>query len=341
MAKIQELLEGKDERIDYGEIIKKFPWIVEKNQKCILSPDSDGLLCGLFMSHFLDWQIKGFYDNGKLMLLQNGISATECVFLDTEIFRKNIRSVGHHIVLYNSNKIPESWDNFDNCIQTNNMRSHDGLHTFRLKYPLATIHLLIGILGSRIKVEIPPSAICALLFTDGVYQVLFKYPENVLNWLQYLRANEKGSSLYIVFGNERYSVFGLMQAMNEFFRKRDKISIRGERGDLLRVSDTDGSPCNIAATGDTYGIDQDAVRRVEQFIKLLEELTAWDYKQDSWAWTNMDLYRFTKRSFKQDELRVNGQNFQDMVRRNPLSWAMTENTNIEYTLEEPDRITEC
>jgi len=338
MARIQELLEGRDERIDYGEIVKKFPWIVEKNQKCILGPDSDGFLCGLFVSNVLGWQIKGFYDNGKLMLLQNGISATECVFLDTEIFRKDIRSVGHHMVLYNSNNIPESWDNFDNCIQPNNIRGYDGLHTFRLKYPLATIHLLMGMVGSQIKIEVPESAICPLLFTDGVYKNLFSYPENILNWLKYLRADEEGRILNSIFGNDIYSVFGLMQAMDEFFRKRDKISIRGERGDLLRLSDTDGSPCNIVATGDSYRINEDAMRRVEQFIKLLAELTGWVYKQDAWTWVNMDLYRFTKRSFEQDELRVNGQNFQDMLQRNPLSWAMSSNTNIEYTLEEPDRM---
>ena len=50
MAKIQNLLEGKDEQINYHEVLEKYPWIAKKNQKCILSPDSDGLLCGLFMS---------------------------------------------------------------------------------------------------------------------------------------------------------------------------------------------------------------------------------------------------------------------------------------------------
>ena len=339
MARIQELLEGREERIDYNAIVSRFPWILEREQHCILSPDSDGLLCGLFMSHFLGWQIKGFYD-GKIMVLENGTSASNCIFLDVEIFRNNIRSVGHHMVLYNKNAIPENWSNFDNCIQPNNLRNYDGYKDFRLKYPLATIHLLMGIIGSRIEVEVPESAICPLLFTDGVYKNLFSYPENILNWLTFLGADEEESSLHSIFGNNIYSVVTLMQAMDGFFRRRDKITIKKERGDRLRLSDRDGSPYNIVATGDTYGIDQDAVRRIEQFIKLLAELTGWDYKQDSWAWANMDLYRFTKRSFEQDGLRVNGQNFQDMVRRNPLSWAMSSNTNIEYTLEEPDRITQ-
>jgi len=163
----------------------------------------------------------------------------------------------------------------------------------------------------------------------------------VLYWLKYLRADEEGSPIKTVFVNETYSVGTLMKAMAGFLRKRDEITIRRECGDKLRLSSSDGSPYNIIATGDTYRINEDAVRRVEQFIKLLAKLTGWNYRRDVWSWANMDLYRFTKRSFEQDELRVNGQNFQDMLQRNPLSWAMSSNTNIEYTLEEPDRITEC
>lgn len=62
-------ISGKDAVIDYAAVIKKYPWLVQKEQNCVLSPDSDGLLCGLFMSHYLNWKIRGFYD-GKIMLLE-------------------------------------------------------------------------------------------------------------------------------------------------------------------------------------------------------------------------------------------------------------------------------
>ncbi len=72
-SKIQKLLQGRNDQIDYPEVIKRYPWIVSRGQNCILSPDSDGLLCGLFMSHFLDWKIKGFYDT-KILVKEMGIS---------------------------------------------------------------------------------------------------------------------------------------------------------------------------------------------------------------------------------------------------------------------------
>ena len=113
-SRIQELLLGRDQEINYEELIKKYPWVIEKNHKCILSPDSDGLLCGLLLSSFLDWKVKGFYD-GKVLILEKGISAKDCIFLDMEIFRKEIKSFGHHMVLFNKNKKPSNWYNFENC----------------------------------------------------------------------------------------------------------------------------------------------------------------------------------------------------------------------------------
>jgi hypothetical protein len=333
MAKIQELLFGRDERIDYQDLVKRYPWIVQPNQRCVLSPDSDGLLCGLFMSHVLNWQIKGFYD-GKVMLLEKGLSPTECIFLDMELFRKNIRSVGHHIVLYNHNEMPKRWDNFDNCIHPNNMRNYDCLHMFRLKYPLATIHILLGIVSSQIKVEIPESAIFPLLFTDGTYQVLFTYPENVLNWLNYLRANEPESPLREVFENESFSVFRLMHAMDDFFRERDEISVRRERGDRLRISNADGSPCNIEQINGACRINKDAHQRIEKFIDLLARLTRWPYDRAKWTWENGRLYRFTKQILS----RLNTRKCNRIIGQRPLSWAITTGQRLEYTIERPDKI---
>ena len=336
-SRIQKLLEGRDNSIDYDELIKKHSWIVEKNVNCILSPDSDGLLCGLLMSHFLNWKIKGFYD-GKVMVLEKGLSVKDCVFSDMEIFRKDVRSFGHHMLLFNRNSKPTNWENFENCIQPNNLREYDGLHDFRLKYPLATIHMLLGILGHKFKLEISEEAIAPLFFTDGTFNVLFGYPENVLNWLNYLKAKEENSPLKTIFLSEKYSVYKLMLEMDKFFRDRDEITIARERGDRLRISQKDGTPYNLEKHNSTYFISEEAVNRIKRFIQILSKFTGWKFKQENWLWKNFDLFRFTKRDFKGNNKRVNSQNYTELLNKNPLSWAMTSGDNIEYTLEEPDRL---
>ena len=176
-SRIQEMLAGRDDVIDYVAVINKYPWLVERNQDCVLSPDSDGLLCGLFASHYLNWKIRGFYD-GKILVLEKGFRARDCIFLDMEVFRKEARSVGQHMVMFNKDHLPANWRNFDNCFSANNVRGYDAKHNFSQKYPLGTIHLLLGVLGSVKKMKIPATAICPLLHTDGPFKNLFNYPDN-------------------------------------------------------------------------------------------------------------------------------------------------------------------
>lgn len=322
MSRIQDLLSGREQEIDYDLIINNYPWIVEENQNCILSPDSDGLLCGLLLSDYLNWNIKGFYD-GKVMLLEEGLSARDCIFLDMEIFRKDIRSFGHHMLLYNTNEVPSNWDNFSNCIQPNNLREYDGCHLFRLKYPLGTIHMLLGILGHHYDIKLSDEAIAPLFFVDGTFNVLFKYPENVMNWLNYLKAGDEESPLKTIFRNKKYSIYEMMLEMDKFFRERDKISIPRERGDRLRISLKDGSPFNIKNENGIYSLEKDPVDRIKRFIKLLSSFTNWEFKEDNWTWDGFKLFKFTKRDFQGDKKRVNGSAFGEMVNKNPLSWAMT------------------
>lgn len=338
---INDLLKNKDERIDYDAVCQKYSWILARGNHCILSPDSDGLLCGLFMSRFLGWKIVGFYD-GKISVVNKTYVDKNPIFLDIEIFRKEIRSMGHHMLLVNKRHVPDSWNNFDNCIQPNNLRNYDGKNNFRLKYPLATIHMLASIVAYKQgkSIVIPESAIPALFFTDGVFNVLFSYPENVLNWLKYLRIDEDWNPLKAIFENEKYSVFTLMKEMDKFFRKRDEISVKNERGDRLRISNKDGSPANIESPkSGLCAISEEAKNRIIEFIKILSEFTTWEYKTDDWqCWDKMKFSQFTKKDFKSDNKTITIQNFADFIKKKPLSWAMTSGDNIEYTLEAPDKL---
>ncbi|MFA5804100.1 MAG: hypothetical protein WC879_05615 [Melioribacteraceae bacterium] len=338
MARIQELLSGRDERLDYYQLIAKYPWIIERNQRCILSPDSDGLLCGLFMAQYFDWEVDGFYD-GKVMLLKRGINVSDCVFLDMEIYRENIRSIGHHMINYNKRMNLINWGKYNQCIQPNILRNYDGIHDFRLKYLLATIHLLISIVSNKIRIELTEDSVATLFFTDGTFNVLFSYPENVLNWMTFLRIIEEENPLYKIFCANDYTPYKLMLEMDKFFRRRDEISVSRERGDRLRISNTDGSPTNcILNTDGTYLLNEDAVNRIKKFITILEEFTTWKYDDTQWTWDKFDMHKFSKRDFTGQGKRLNGTTFREMIESNPLSWAMTSGDNIEYTLEDPDKL---
>ncbi|WP_226064037.1 hypothetical protein [Kaistella polysaccharea] len=341
MAKIQELLEGKGDLIDYKQILIDNPWIAKKNQKCILSPDSDGLLCGLFMSHYLNWEIVGFYD-GKVCVLKDGISAydDDVCFLDIEIYRQGIKSMGHHMLsIYNSAK-PSDWnEKFKNCIQPNLLRGYDR-NSFRLKYPLSTIHLLIGILESEIEIDVAESAIFPLLFVDGTYKVMFSYPENVLNWWKYLRVQTTSKLLRHIFMGEDYTAYRLMIEMDNFFRERDEISckIKKERGDKLVISNRNSSHRNFIKEGDLYKFEEDTRDKCIKFLKLLEKHTKWRFDKNNWNFEKMNLMQFTKSDFKGENWTITKVNHKKFMDLNPLSWAMTSSDNVEFTKEYPDKL---
>jgi hypothetical protein len=321
-----------NEQIDYKKIIKDYPWIIKKEQNCILSPDCDGLLCGLFMSKYFDWKIKGYYD-GKVLLLDKDISAKDCVFLDMEVFRKEIKSVGHHMVQFNKKKRPSNWDNYNNCIQPNNIRNYDGYKDFRLKYPFATIHLLLGIVGSEMDITIPKTAICPLLYVDGVFKNLFNFPENCIDWLRYLKTNSNPNALSNIlsniFFNEHYSIYNLMLALKDFFIRIGGISEKKKGNDKIKISNSKGELINLEIKGDFCEIDQEEKKKSEKFLAILDELTGWDYKCESWQWDNFKSYQFQKST-----INPNNRNYEEMISKNPITWAMTSGLAIEYTTDD-------
>ena len=320
-------------KILYDAVVAKYPWIIKRDQLAILSPDSDGLLCGLLMQYLLGWKVAGFYD-GKVMALKDGLKASDCVFLDMEIFRSFTRSMGQHMLMWNHRKdiLRPEWAQFDNCISPNNMRLFDGNPTgkkFPRKYPLGTIHLLLGIVGSQTRIEIRDEAICPLLYTDGTFKNMFNYPENVLDWLSFLCAENDQSPLYKVFFNNSYTTNKLMLALRDFFAKIKEISGSSRGGDKIVISSSqDKRPVNFVQRGDLFDLNLEQRQIANKFLKMLSELTGWKYDDDSWSFDGLRLSQFNK-----NQIKPNGRNYDAMISQNPISWAMTSSLAIEYTTE--------
>lgn len=334
MSKTQKSLVDQDGRIDYSAIIEQFPWVIAENQKAILSPDSDGILCGLLMSHLFDWSIVGFYD-GKVLLLRRGISAKDCIFLDMDIFRSEIKSIGHHMVSYRFDKPHPNFKHYVNCIQPNNIRKYDFSNSFNLKYPLATIHLLLGILGVGFaeKIEIRKDALCLLLYTDGTFKNLFNYPENCLSWLEFLRADEAKSLLHPIFYNDHYTISDLMIALKDFFNQTSLINSGKRGGDKISLSDAKGKIKDFVKRGELYSISSERKVVAEKFINLLSNLTGWRYRNNLWNWEEFELSKFSKAATVPTLGRYN-----KLLGKKPLSMAITSRNALEYTLEKPDKL---
>lgn len=311
--------------IDYRAILSKYPWIVKRGQDCILSPDSDGLLCGLLMSHYLGWRIRGFYD-GKVLAIKKGLNPQECVFLDMEIFRPNIRSVGQHMVMYDKADLPHNWSNFDNCIAANNVRNYDFKNDFKLKYPLGTVHVLLSILGHGQIIPIPKSAVSILLYTDGTFKNQFNYPENCLSWLDFLGANNKNSPLQKIFLDRHYSTYELMVELKDLFSKISVIGGGKRGGDKIKISDSRGNIANIDPR--THQLKPAAKTQSETLLRMFADKTGWTFTPTYWSWGPYQITRFRKGSVKPGKARYN-----TLLAQNPISLAIISRNSIEYTID--------
>lgn len=332
--------------ISYDNILTAHPWIVTPRQNCILSPDSDGFLCGLFMTALLNWEVSGFYD-GKILLIRDGLNLEQCVFLDMDVNRPNIRSMGHHMVLYNK-RITHSNFTYQNCIQPNLLRNFDGKSDFQKKYPFGTSHLLLGILQhAEVLSSLPNGAIWPLLFTDGTWNNLFGYTENCLDWIEYLQISSPSHILHYPFCSNPHSVYSIMQGLNDFLRERDSFDAEGfyidgeyhqggrnkRTGDKLRISDSSGNIINLVRMeNNNYQIHNLEKERIINFIRKIADDVQINYNDRLWGWEDFVLREMQKGDFEGSGRRLNNTTFKDLMDRNPFSLAMTSGGNIEYTL---------
>ena len=314
--------------LNYGTVIKQFPWIISEDENCVVSPDSDGFLSALFMSQHLNWKIKGFYD-GKVLLIEKGVDPSSVVFLDVEIYRKGVRSVGQHMLLPNKSHPPKNWPNFDDCISANNLRRFDVHSDFQNKYPFGTIHLLILILGSVMKLRKDPAVVAPLLYTDGTFKNLFGYPENCLSWFSFLRAREN-EILLNVFFSQNTSIEATMKLMRELFRKiRD---IGGGRGrEKIKLSDREGRPSeHIVQEENQIYLAGDEVKKSGNVLGMFATLTGWEYNERNWVWKNFECFQFIKGML---EGTTNFKKRNELLAKNPISFAITATNRIEYTMD--------
>ncbi len=311
-----------NQRLDYSKLVQEHPWIINPDQKCILSPDTDGFLCGLLMSHYLGWQVVGFYD-GKTLRIQKGNSADKCIFLDVEILRPTVKSIGHHMTLHNSNNPPENYTEvLKNCINPNHIRGFDRAHNFYQKYPLGTIHLLLFILEEGISehIEIKKEGLGTIFFADGIWKILFKYTHNFLDWFNFLRIDGRKSDWWEKL--QELSVIDLISEIDSLFGSLEGIHPHHRRW--------------YGHVFDEKGLDENQREKILfDFIQMLATLTGWKYNSSKWKLDKLVTRVFTKRI---DENNTNNEDFLNVWSQHPLSFAMTNKPTIQYTLEKPDTL---
>ena len=126
--------------------------------------------------------------------------------------------------------------------------------------------------------------------------------------------------------------------MDSFFKERDGISAPKQRGDRMKISSKDSSAFNVESTGKLFKINDEAKGRCIKFLQMLSKHTKWELKEDNWNFSEFNKMQFTKSDFVGRKWTITKKNYKEFIELNPLSWAMTSGLNIEFTIEEPDKL---
>jgi len=140
---------------------------LEGFDKIIISPDMDGFVSANFLNKFNGAKVVGTYDKNKLCL-SDGVKIEECLFLDCDINRTNIVSLGNHMRLINDNMSKRSF----------NPNVHYGVTNYTDKYPFATAYLL----AFALEIETSAQDIIRMAYADSSLKNMIKYSDNMQNW---------------------------------------------------------------------------------------------------------------------------------------------------------------
>jgi hypothetical protein len=274
----------------------------------VVSPDFDGLLCALLMSHYRNWRLCGFYDGRKLTLVMKPTHIREFVFLDMEIYRPSVCSVGNHLLQKNRRtELP----NFTHTVNPNLLRGITA-QKFDRKYPFATFHFLLVLLTHMgVTVHLIPncSLLAILLYPDSTHKVLFSYRRNVIDWLDWMGVKATPAPIRTLFQRlASVSLADVVRGLEWLSEELWKIGFQQK-----------DDPCKFDPEAD--------LPKAQALWQFLQQNTGWQSQPlplPNWAV-----------NFKFNSVALRKAEYQEMLAQNPLSFALTSRSRkhgLQYTL---------
>ncbi|MDR7555716.1 MAG: hypothetical protein QN157_08920 [Armatimonadota bacterium] len=168
----------------------------------VLGDDLDSVMCGVLMHHLFAWDVAGFYVDYHKVWYSHQISPRclrNAVWLDLDVSRAEIRSIGHHILLesatgnileHRESVNPNLFRGVTGRAGGGRARDHgeacslcDG-RTFPHKYPLGTIHFLLWLHNVDLGPVCDPFQEAFLWLPDSSWINGQRYPRNVHDWVR-------------------------------------------------------------------------------------------------------------------------------------------------------------
>ena len=198
--------------------------IFEPNKKCIINADIDGIISGILLQHFLNWEVVGYSSccgkkDDEIWLKDKKESLRDCVFVDLPVCVKGISVIDQHFVAFDNESLSDYNDGL-NKINPNILRERvfinkNGLCEYTNKYPFGTAHFVlavlenIGVISEDYRIDFRKKLgnfelADLVLRADRVISNTDQYTRNCLDWIKWIKelGGKNTENLFLVVEKE-------------------------------------------------------------------------------------------------------------------------------------------
>lgn len=264
--------------------------LFSKNKKCIVNADLDGVLSGMLLQKFLNWEVVGYSSccgkyNDEIWLRRNITNIDDCVFVDLPVCVPRIAVIDQHFVGADKESL-EKLNSMGNKINPNNIRgrvyrNENGGCDYTKKYPFGTVHFILAILehfnfiSSDFVFDFTKKLgtfdlADLVLRADRVIGNTFSYTPNCIDWSNWIikLGGKQTLKLFNIVKNEY-----IQRKNNEKFVE-DKLKsfgcsgLDGDCSDLFRSREYEKINIYFSYLGNALGIEKLPVFVVDDFGHL-------------------------------------------------------------------------
>lgn len=230
-----------------------------RKRKCIINTDLDGLLSGMILQHFLDWEIVGYSSccgkpDDELWFVKPNVNIKECVFVDLPVCGHDYSVIDQHFVSYDMSFVDDYMKDNNklnpNVLRKRVFKSNKGKCEYTSKYPFGTVHFILALLEwlgiidktytINLNKKIDKFDVADLLLrADRVIGNTNQYTDNCYDWIEWIKkiGGEKTHSLFEIAKNYHKARAITEKAVEDMLISLGCNGKDGDCSNLFRIKD--------------------------------------------------------------------------------------------------------
>jgi len=310
-------------KVSREQIFTNYNWL-RKNSKflnIIIGDDLDAALSSTLYLHLHPTsRIIGIYkkfteiyfSRNFFTTFQDLINSPDTIWLDLDIYSRNCKSLGHHVVRWSDKDILEG---FNSSLNINELFRISVKH-FNNKYPLGTIHFLLWLYD----IQIPKQRYADKLIwlADSAFINAQRYKNNVKNWINNIFPMDS-----IIKTFTKIDRLNFEQDMFRFYNYMIQKHIHlGKSQVKSKNLNLPGYQCNIKK------VPEDLLT----LTTFIADITGWSFKKKQIHLRNLIRVKGEKGNIKLCDLLSNYKKLENfLIKKNVFSYAIIRQNILSYT----------